>query len=66
LHDRFTDRFERGARSLAALNYPHICAVYDIGPDYLVREFIEGEPPAALTLGPTGIHCPIGTITLGA
>src|SRR5580658_7332178 len=44
LHDGFTDRFEREARALAALNHPHICALYDIGPDYLVMEFIEGKP----------------------
>jgi serine/threonine protein kinase len=44
LHDRFTDRFKREARSLAALNHPHICALYDIGPDYLVMEFVEGKP----------------------
>jgi len=44
LYDRFTDRFEREARALAALNHPHICALHDIGPDYLVMEFIEGKP----------------------
>jgi len=44
LHDRFTDRFEREARALAALNHPHICALYDVGPDYLIMEFIDGKP----------------------
>jgi serine/threonine protein kinase len=44
LHHRFSDRFEREARALAALNHPHICALYDVGPDYLVMEFVDGKP----------------------
>ena len=42
--ERFTDRFEREARAIAAFNHPHICQLYDVGPDYLVMEFIEGTP----------------------
>jgi eukaryotic-like serine/threonine-protein kinase len=37
---QFSDRFEREARAIAALNHPNICQVYDIGPNYLVMEFI--------------------------
>ena len=40
----FSERFEREARVIAALNHPHICALYDVGPDYLVMEYIEGKP----------------------
>jgi Tol biopolymer transport system component/predicted Ser/Thr protein kinase len=40
----FTDRFEREARAIAILNHPHVCQLYDVGPDYLVMEFIEGIP----------------------
>jgi len=39
----FTDRFEREARAVAALNHPHICQLYDVGPNYLVMEYIEGK-----------------------
>src|SRR5258708_5574751 len=39
---QFSDRFEREARAIAALNHPNICQIYDVGPDYLVMEFIEG------------------------
>ena len=50
-------RFEREARAVAALNHPHICAVYDVGSeggaDYLVMEYVEGETLAArLKKGP--------------
>src|SRR5207302_4632880 len=37
-------RFEREARAVAALSHPHICTLYDVGPDYLVMEYIDGKP----------------------
>ena len=40
----FSARFEREAKAIAALNHPHICQIYDVGPAYLVMEFIEGVP----------------------
>src|SRR5436190_8742482 len=40
----FTERFEGEARAIAALNHPHICQLFDVGPNYLVMEFIEGTP----------------------
>lgn len=40
----FTGRFRREARAVAALNHPHICTLYDLGPNYLVMEHVEGEP----------------------
>src|SRR6516162_7617396 len=40
----FTERFEREARAVAALNHPHICTLHDVGPNYLVMEYIEGIP----------------------
>jgi len=39
---QFSERFENEARAVAALNHTHICQLYDVGPDYLVMEFIEG------------------------
>jgi serine/threonine protein kinase len=41
---RRSSRFEQEARAIAALNHTHICQIYDIGPDYLVLEYIEGQP----------------------
>ena len=43
--ERFSERFEREARVIASLNHPNICTLYDVGPDYLVMELIEGESP---------------------
>ncbi len=40
--ERFSDRFEREARAIAALNHPHICMLHDVGPDYLVMELVDG------------------------
>jgi serine/threonine-protein kinase len=40
----FNQRFEREAQAIAALNHPHICQIYDVGPNYLVMELIEGLP----------------------
>ena len=44
LKGRHSSRFEQEARAIAALNHTHICQIYDIGPDYLVLEYIEGQP----------------------
>ena len=38
------ERFRREARAIAALNHPHICQLYDVGPDYLVMEYVDGQP----------------------
>ena len=43
---QFSERFEREAKAIAALNHPNICQIYDVGPNYLVMEFIEGTPLA--------------------
>ena len=37
-------RFAQEARTIAALNHAHICQIFDIGPDYLVLEYVEGSP----------------------
>jgi serine/threonine protein kinase len=42
--DQFGRRFEQEARAVAALNHPNVCTLHDIGPDYLVMEYIEGTP----------------------
>ena len=39
---RFDERFQSEARAIAALNHPNVCQVYDVGPDYLVMELVDG------------------------
>ncbi|MGB9454503.1 MAG: protein kinase [Bryobacteraceae bacterium] len=41
---KFSERFEREARAVSALSHPNTCQLYDVGPNYLVMEFIEGSP----------------------
>ena len=43
--ERFSERFEREARAIASLNHPNICSLFDVGPNYLVMELVEGESP---------------------
>src|SRR5207249_385006 len=40
--EQFNERFEREARAVAALNHPNICTLHDVGPNYLVMEYVEG------------------------
>ena len=50
----FSERFEREAHAVAALNHSHICTLHDVGPNYLVMEYIEGAPlkgPLPLEIG---------------
>lgn len=49
----YTDRFEREARAIAALNHPNIATLYDVGSSpagfgYLVLEYVEGPTLADL------------------
>lgn len=50
---QFTERFEREARAIAALNHPNIATLYDVGSvpggaGYLVLEYVEGPTLAEL------------------
>jgi serine/threonine protein kinase len=44
LKGQHSARFQQEARAIAALNHPNICTLHDIGPDYLVMEYVEGKP----------------------
>jgi Tol biopolymer transport system component len=41
-HDNFGERFDSEARAVAALNHPNICTLHDVGPNYLVMEYVDG------------------------
>src|SRR5207237_250485 len=40
---KYSQRAEREAHAVASLNHPNVCQLYDVGPNYLVMELIEGE-----------------------
>src|ERR1035438_10227777 len=51
------ERFQREARAIASLNHRHICSLYDVGPNYLVLELLEGETVAeAIDRAPLSIE----------
>ena len=41
--ERFSERFAHEASVITSLNHPHICHLYDVGPNYLVTELVEGS-----------------------
>jgi len=47
VRERFTGRFQAEARAISSLNHPNICTLYDVGPEYLVMELLQGETLAA-------------------
>src|SRR5665213_2237011 len=55
--NQFTDRFEREALAVAALNHSNVCTLYDVGPNYLVMELVEGPTLAEqIAQGPIPIE----------
>jgi serine/threonine protein kinase len=54
---QFSERFAREAKAIAALNHPHICQLYDVGPDYLVM----GTSKALRSRGRCRLKRPLST-----
>ena len=44
VNGQFSRWTEGEARAVATLNHPHVCTLYDVGPNYLVMELVEGVP----------------------
>src|SRR6266851_2690607 len=42
--EQFSECFGSEAKAIAALNHPNICQIYDVGPSYLVMEYVDGLP----------------------
>jgi serine/threonine-protein kinase len=55
--ERFSDRFAREAHAISSLNHPNITTLYDIGPDYLVMELVDGPTLAErISQGPLSLE----------
>ena len=59
-------RFDREARTIAALNHPNICTLFDVdhqeGTDFLVMEYLQGETLAAkISRGPMPLDASLST-----
>src|SRR6185436_1946033 len=57
--DAYTERFTREARTIASLNHTNVCHLYDVGPNYIVLEYVEGAElhgPVALDEALPVIH----------
>jgi eukaryotic-like serine/threonine-protein kinase len=53
---KFSDRFAREAKVIASLNHPNICTLFDVGPNFLVMEMIEGPTLSErIKAGPVGL-----------
>src|SRR6202140_627480 len=59
--EQFSDRFSREVHAVAALNHPNICHLYDVGPNYLVMELVEGPTLAErIAQGPVPLEEALG------
>ena len=57
--EEFSERFEREAHAVAALNHPGICTLHDVGPNYLVMEYVEGSPLKGPLPLAQGLRCAV-------
>jgi serine/threonine-protein kinase len=53
--EQFRARFRHEAEAAGRLNHPGIVQIYDIGPSYLVMEFLEGRPLSTLLRSGTAL-----------
>ncbi|MGC1449071.1 MAG: hypothetical protein WA830_03450 [Candidatus Sulfotelmatobacter sp.] len=58
-NEQFSERFEREAHAVAALNHSNVCTLHDVGPNCLVMEYIEGTPWSCCSLKTATVLLPL-------
>jgi serine/threonine protein kinase/Flp pilus assembly protein TadD len=61
--EQHSERFKQEARSIAALNHPNICQIFDIGDDYLVLEYVDGKALSSPTPEQEAVKLAIQIVT---
>jgi TonB family protein len=52
----YFERFKREAEVAGRLNHPGIAKIYDLGPNFIIMEYIDGRDLSALLRAPTQQH----------
>jgi serine/threonine protein kinase len=59
--EQYRARFRQEAEAAGRVSHPDIVQIYDIGPSWLVMEYVEGQPLSAMAAGSLSVN--VGQVT---